>query len=85
MNVQELRDRVAAQRTVIDSATALIRGLHEKLDSALKSGNTTELQALADSLKDNTDVLSSAVVENTPADPSPTSAPSPTVDPTPGT
>lgn len=67
MTIQELRDAVAGQRTVITSAIELLRGLHQKLDDAIKSQDPAAIQAVADDLKTNTDSLAAAVAENTPA------------------
>jgi len=70
MTIQEIRDQVAAQRTVITSATELLKSLHQKLLDAIATQDPAAVQALADDLKANTDALSQAVVENTPATPS---------------
>jgi hypothetical protein len=67
MTLQELRDKVSEQRAVVNSAVALIVGLHAKLDEAIKSNDPAQLQALADDLKSNTGSLASAVEENTPS------------------
>lgn len=71
MTIEDIRAQVASQRTVIASAVELLRGLHTKLDDAIKSEDPAALQALADDLKSNTDTLASAVQENTPAAPTP--------------
>lgn len=75
MTIQEIRDEVSAQRTVIDSARALLASLHQKLDEAIASNDPAALASLSADLKANTDALSSAVVENTPATPTPTPTP----------
>lgn len=71
MTIQELRDQVAAQRTVIDSAVTLLKGLHSQLDSAIAANDPAAIQAVADDLKTQTTTLASAVIENTPATPPP--------------
>jgi DNA-binding FadR family transcriptional regulator len=69
MTIQELRDSVAAQRTIITSAVALLKGLHDQLAAAIAANDPAAIQAVADDLKANTDSLASAVTENTPAVP----------------
>jgi len=69
MTTEELRAKVAEQRTVVNSTVELIKGLHTRLDEAIKSNDPAAIQALADELKANTDSLASAVAENTPASP----------------
>lgn len=84
MTLDELRTKVAEQRTVIASAVTLIQGLHAKLDEAIKSNDPAAIQAVADELKSNTDPLAAAVQENTPA-PAPQPAPTPEPTPAPST
>ena len=71
MTIQELRDSVAAQRTVIDSAVTLLKGLHDQLVAAIASSDPAAIQAVADDLKAQTTTLASAVTENTPVPPAP--------------
>lgn len=77
MTIQELREAVSAQRTVIESAVALLKGLHDQLTAAIASADPAAIQAVADDLKANTDSLSASVVENTPATPAPGPTPTP--------
>jgi DNA-binding FadR family transcriptional regulator len=78
MDVQDIRNRVAEQRNVIDSAKTLLTSLHQRLDDAIKAEDPAALQALADDIQANTTSLAAAVQENTPAVVSPPSAPTPT-------
>lgn len=65
--MDELKAQVAANRTVIASALALINGIADRITAA-----GTDKQALADlatSLKSDDDALAAAVTANTPAAP----------------
>lgn len=65
--MDELKAQVAANRTVIASALALINGIADRITAA-----GTDKQALADlasSLKSDDDALAAAVSANTPAAP----------------
>lgn len=62
-----LQTEVAENREVMASAVVLLKGLKEKLDEAIASGDPAELQKLSDELDANTNALASAVTENTPA------------------
>lgn len=61
----DLRDKVEANTTVIESAIALIQGLKTKLDEAIASGDPAQIQALSDSLGAETQKLADAVAANT--------------------
>lgn len=77
MTIQELRDQVAAQRSVVESAVTLLKGLHDQLTTAIASSDPAAIQAVADDLKNQTTTLASAVQENTPAVAAPPPAPTP--------
>lgn len=75
--LEALRAQVEAQ-TVVDKAAAdLLKGLNEKLQAAIDSGNMSEVQALADQVKANNDALAAAVAANTPSASAPAPAPAP--------
>ena len=63
--IADLHALVAEQKTVIDSATLLIAGLHEKLDAAVAANDMTEVAAIAADLRANTAALAAAVAANT--------------------
>lgn len=68
--IDELAAAVAAEKTVEDSAIALLNGLSQQLKDALASGNTdAAVQGVIDSLGTNTAALSAAVAANTPPPP----------------
>lgn len=71
MTLGEIKDKVAAEKTVIDGAQTLLSGLSATIKelAARETVNPTDLQALADQLDANTTELSQAVVDNTPAAP----------------
>ena len=81
----QLRDDVAAQSTVIASATAAFRGLAAQLaaaEASAKSAGATDAQisgvsAVRQTLETNTAALAAAIPANTPAATDPT-APAPT-------
>lgn len=62
-----LKAQVEANNTVTQSAITLINGLKAKLDEALAANDTTALQALSDTLGNETSALAAAVITNTPA------------------
>ena len=61
----DLQDKVAALKTVGDSAIALLNGLKAALDAAIASNDPAALQALSDSIGSETDALAAAVAANT--------------------
>lgn len=66
--IDDLTAAVTAEKTVEDSAIALLNGLSQQLKDALASGNTdAAVQTVIDSLAANTSALSAAVTANTPA------------------
>lgn len=70
--IQALADAVAAEKTVEDSAVALLTGISARIDAAVadaEAGDTAKLQALAGEIKDNTAALATAVSSGTPAAP----------------
>lgn len=70
-----LQAEVARNKSVDDSAIALLNGIQARIqaavDAAIAGGATSEqvaaVQALADNLKSDTDALAAAVTANTPA------------------
>lgn len=78
--IAELVAVVAAQTSVIASVRTLLDGYHARLQAAVDSGDSEELQKAIDQLKANTGVLSAAVAENTiaaPISPIPVAEPAP--------
>lgn len=75
--ITELKDRVAANSSVIQSAVELIKGLRQKLAEALAPGHdvVADISDLSDELDMQTDALAEAVAENTgveePVEPAP--------------
>lgn len=59
--------KVTALQTVDDSVVALLTDLKTKLDAAIAANDPVKLQALSDALGAQTDRLSKAVTDNTPA------------------
>lgn len=61
--------KAAVQRNtdVEESAIVLLKGLKDKLDAAIASGNPADLQALSDALGAESTKLADAVTQNTPA------------------
>lgn len=72
-DLNTLKDDVANQSTVVDSAVTLLKGLKDALDAAIASGDPAAIQAVSDALHANTDSLAAAVEANTPAEPPATS------------
>lgn len=70
MELQGLKDQVAAESTVIASAVVLLNGISARIDAAIaaaEAGDATALAELSASVKADTDSLSAAVAANTPA------------------
>lgn len=65
--IDELIAAVQAEKTVTDSAVALLNGLSSQLKVAIATGDPAKLQALSDSIDAQTKELSDAVAANTPA------------------
>lgn len=66
-----LKTQVQRTTDAEDAAVVLLQGLKAQLDAAIASGDPTQLQALSDNLGRHTDSLAAAVVQNTPANPTP--------------
>lgn len=65
--------KVAAEKTVVDSAVVLLGGLSQQLKDALASQDPAAVQAVIDQIDAQTQTLAAAVVANTPtAPPAPT-------------
>lgn len=67
--LDDLTAQVAANRTVIDSALALINGIADRIKAA--GVDPAKLSALTADLKSEDDALAAAVTANTPATPAP--------------
>lgn len=63
-----LKTEVAENKEVIGSAILLLKGLKQRLDDAIASGDPAELTALSNALDTQSKDLAQAVVENTPAE-----------------
>jgi hypothetical protein len=64
-SLDDLADKVAATKTVAQSAVVLIQGLKAQLDAA--GTDPAKLKALSDSLADTDQQLADAITANTPA------------------
>lgn len=62
---QQLKDAVAAQTTVIESAVTLLNGLGDRLEAAIAAGDMEAVKEITADVRANTDSLSAAVAENT--------------------
>lgn len=65
--MDDLTASVAAEKSVDNSAIALIQGLSQQLQAAIASGNPAALEQLASDLNAQQAALASAVAANTPA------------------
>lgn len=65
LDLTALQAEVERDKTVNESAATLLAGLSAKIEEL--KGDPVALQALADSLKSNSDALAAAVEKNTPA------------------
>lgn len=69
--LDDVKNKVDAETTVVASAVTLLTDLKTKLDAAIASNDPTKLQALSDAIGAQTDALAAAVAANTPAAPTP--------------
>jgi uncharacterized protein YoxC len=69
--LKDIQDDVTAEKTVIDSAVALLAGLSQQLKDAIAANDPAALQAIVDGLDANKAELAAAVTANTPAAPTP--------------
>lgn len=67
MNIQDILAKVTAQKTVIDSAAALLASLSQEIKDA--GTDPAALQAISDALDANGAELTAAITANTPAAP----------------
>lgn len=67
--IDDLSREVAENQDATQSAITLLGNLKTKLDEAIASGDMGQVQALSDTLSNQTDSLAAAVAQNTPADP----------------
>lgn len=68
----ELETEVSRNRSVDESAAALINGFQARLDEAIAAndaGDNSKLTALSSDLRSSSDALAAAVAANTPAAP----------------
>ena len=65
--LDDLRNTVAQNRDVTESAITLLEGLKQKLDDAIASGDPNALAQLSADLGSETTRLADAVTANTPA------------------
>lgn len=65
--LQDIIAKVEAEKTVEDSAIALLQSISQQLKDAIASNDPTQLQQIADMLDANTSTLTQAVTDNTPA------------------
>jgi hypothetical protein len=75
--IDNLAAEVAENRSVTDSAVALLGNIKAKLDEAIASGDMGQVQALSDELDANNKRLADAVAANTPAANAPAPTPTP--------
>lgn len=66
MTLDDLLAKVQAEKTVEDSAIALLNGLSAQLKAAIASNDPAKIQAVADAIDNNTATLSAAITANTP-------------------
>lgn len=76
-NMQDVRDAVARDTSVTQSAVTLLQGLSQQLKDALASNDPQAIQDVVNSLDANTNALAQAVKDNTPASSEPPPAPTP--------
>ena len=72
VNLDDLRAEVARNRSVDDSAKAIIRGIAQRIADAIAADDIADaanINALVTDLRSSTDDLAAAVTENTPAAP----------------
>lgn len=65
--LQEIRDAVAAEKTVEDSIIALLGEISQKLNDAIAANDPAAMQQVVDDLNAHRQALADAVVANTPA------------------
>jgi predicted histidine transporter YuiF (NhaC family) len=70
MDVQTILDKVTAEKTVVDSAVALLGSLSQAIKDA--GTDQTKLQAISDALDGQSSELAAAVAANTPTPPAAT-------------
>jgi regulator of replication initiation timing len=67
--LDQLKTQVQKTTDAEDAAALLLKGLKDRLDAAIASGDPKELKRLSSALGKSTDDLAAAVVANTPAEP----------------
>jgi hypothetical protein len=72
--LEALRTEVQNNANVTQSAITLLQGLKAQLDSAIASGDMSQVQALSDQLGASDVNLAAAVTANTPQEPQPAPA-----------
>lgn len=76
LDISRVESEVSENTDAVESASILLDTLADELRAA--AGNQAAVNALADTLSNNSDRLAAAVVRNTPASPEPTPTPAPT-------
>lgn len=66
-SIADIKTQVEAEKTVTDSAVALIGGLSSQLKAALAANDPAVVQTIIDELDAQKDELAAAVTANTPA------------------
>lgn len=67
--IQDIKTEVENEKTVVDSAVALLNGLHQQLADAIAANDPAAVQAVLDQLQANKQALADAVAANTDAQP----------------
>jgi uncharacterized coiled-coil protein SlyX len=65
ITLNDIREAVAAQKTVVDSAKQLLADIHQKLVDATENNDPAKLQEVIDAIKLETADLAAAVEANT--------------------
>ena len=65
--LDDVKQKVTEQTTVISSAVTLLTDLRTKLDAAIATGNMAKVQEISDALGANTNALADAITANTPS------------------
>lgn len=67
LTLDDVKQKVNDQTTVISSAVTLLIDLRTKLDAAIATGNMAKVQEISDALGANTNALADAIAANTPS------------------
>jgi hypothetical protein len=72
--IDDLKNAVEAETSVVQSVVTLLNGLAQQLKDALATNNTAAVEDAANQIISNTAALSAAVTANTPTPPADTTA-----------